>query len=96
MLHPTPAPPTPFPHPSLAALAPPPQPGRPPDLLNGSRQGCRQSPRRRRHQHGQGLGPRRVDLLVLVQIGALAEVLAGKGARVGPDTVVGALLGGEV
>lgn len=87
-----PAPPTPFPHPFSRCPHASPLPG----LLSVSRWGCRQSPRRPQHQHGQGLGPRRVDLLVPVQVGAPAEALATEGAGVGPDATMGALVGGEV
>lgn len=90
-----PVPPTPFPHPPHAALTSPPQLGPPPGL-SGSRQGCRQSPHHPQHQHGQGLEPHGVDLLMPVQVGALAEAPAIERAGGGLDTVVDALVGGEV
>ena len=68
----------------------------PPSLLGRGRRGYRHSPGRPQHQHGQGPGPRRVDLLVPVQVGTLAEALAAQRAGVGPDPAVDVLVGGEV
>lgn len=68
----------------------------PPSLLGGSRWGCCQSPCCSQHQHGQGLGPCGVDLLVPMQVGTPAEALAAERAGVGPDASVGALVGSEM
>ena len=68
----------------------------PPSLRGRGRWGGHQSPGRPQHQHGQGPGPRRVDLLVPVQVGTLAEALAAQRAGVGPDAAVDVLVGGEV
>ena len=82
----------------VSQVTPPQQMPRPlpPSLLGRGRRGCCQSPGRAQHQHGQGLGPRRVDLLMPVQVGTPAEALAAQRAGVGPDAAVGALVGGEV